>query len=196
MNENTKESKFLDAINQYAESQKEQITQEIEDYKNAKIEQATEQGLQDAYELIRSDIAKRKFAIVKDTAKRERSLKIELFSERSRIADEVFSAAEDRLRAFTQSEDYDAFLERSCKAVAQLFNEESFVVSVAPFDEGKIDRLHALLPHAEIVTDNHIRLGGIKAYCRTKGITADDTIDTRLEEQRDRFIMDSGLKVV
>ena len=34
MNERTKESKFLDAINKYAESQKAQIAQEIEDYKN------------------------------------------------------------------------------------------------------------------------------------------------------------------
>ena len=86
MNELTKESKFLDAINKYAEQQKALITQEIEEYKNAKIEQATEQGLQDAYDLIRRDIAAHKSAIVTDSAKRELNLKKELYSERARIA--------------------------------------------------------------------------------------------------------------
>ena len=52
MNENTKESKFLDAINKYAESQKAQITQEIEDYKNTRIEQATEQMLNAQFDML------------------------------------------------------------------------------------------------------------------------------------------------
>ena len=93
MNEKTKESKFLDAINKYAEQQKAQITQEIEDYKNTKIEQATEQGLQDAYDLIREDISRRKAVIVNDLAKKELALRNELFYERQTLADKVFDEA-------------------------------------------------------------------------------------------------------
>ena len=113
MNEKTKESKFLDAINKYAEQQKAQITQEIEDYKNTKIEQATEQGLQDAYDLIREDISRRKAVIVNDLAKKELALRNELFTERQTLADKVFDEARQKLVAFTKTDDYNRFLGRS-----------------------------------------------------------------------------------
>ena len=138
MNEMTKESKFLDAINRYAESQKAQITQEIEEYKNTRIEQATEQGLKDAYDLIRGDISKRKAAIVNATAKKELDMRRELFCERSRIAEEVFDEARKRLGDFASSD----------------------------------------------------------GYCKKLGITADDTLDARLDDQREWFVANSGLKAV
>ncbi len=196
MNEKTKESKFLDAINKYAESQKAQITQEIEDYKNTKIEQATEQGLQDAYDLIHRDIAARKAAIVTDTAKRELNLKRELYGERQRIADEVFAAAESKLKSFTRQDDYRAFISKSCESISELFGAQACVVRIAPSDAHLREEIASLLPHAEIVTDPHILLGGISAYCEAKGITADDTLDTRLNDQRAWFYEHCGLKVV
>ena len=196
MNELTKESKFLDAINKYAEQQKALITQEIEEYKNAKIEQATEQGLQDAYDLIRRDIAAHKSAIVTDSAKRELNLKKELYSERALIADEVFAAAEEKLKEFAKSDGYKGFLERSCKEISVIFGDHDCAVSVSPFDEGYSELISFLLPRAVIKVDNRIRIGGIKAFCADKSITADDTLDTRLRDQRAWFIEQSGLKVV
>ena len=196
MNEMTKESKFLDAINRYAESQKAQITQEIEEYKNTRIEQATEQGLQDAYELIRGDIAKRKAAIVNTTAKKELDLRRELFSERESIAEEVFDEARQRLRDFASSDGYKGFLENSAREISGLFGEESCVLYIAPFDEKYRDMLSSILPNADIKTDNRITIGGIRAYCKKLGITADDTLDTRLDDQKAWFVANSGLKAV
>ena len=196
MNEKTKESKFLDAINKYAESQKAQISQEIEDYKNTRIEQATEQGLKDAYELIRGDIAKRKSAIVTDTAKKELAMRRELFTEREKIAEEVFDEARQRLVSFVSSDEYRSFLERSAKEIAGLFGNESCVLYIALSDEKYSDLMSSILPNAEIKPDSRITIGGIKAYCKKLGITADDTLDTRLDDQREWFIENSGLKAV
>ncbi len=196
MNENTKESKFLDAINRYAESQKAQIKQEIEDYKNNKIEQATEQGLQDAYELIRVEITRRKSAIVTETAKKELELRRTLYAERQQIADEVFSAAKEKLSAFTKTEDYSRFLERSAKEMKELFGENACTVSYAPFDEAKLPLLKSLFPNATFRADNHILLGGVKVFCAVNGMVADDTLDSRLLEQKQWFIENSGLEVV
>ena len=196
MNENTKESKFLDAINKYAESQKAQITKEIEDYKNTRIEQATEQGLKDAYELIRGDIAKRKAAIVNDTAKKELAMRRELFGERESVAEEVFDEARQKLKDFVSSDEYKSYLERSAKEIYDLFGDESCVLYIAPSDEKYIETLSFILPNAEIKTDSRITIGGIKAYCKNLGLTADDTLDTRLDDQKDWFIANSGLKAV
>ena len=196
MNEKTKESKFLDAINKYAEQQKAQITQEIEDYKNNKIEQATEQGLQDAYELIRDDIRKRKAAIVNEVSRQELALKKELYIKRGEISGSVFKEAEKRLSDFTRSADYSAFLERSLNMIVTHIGNIVCKVYLAPFDENKRDIVLSMLPKAQIMTDNHIQIGGIRVFCPEMGITLDDTLDTRLNDQREWFYENSGLKVV
>lgn len=196
MNEKTKESKFLDAINKYAEHQKAQISQEIETYKNEKIEQATEQGLQDAYELIRADISRRKAAIVNQVAVEELRLRNELFAERQSICDKVFAQAKDQLTAFTQSAGYTAFLERSLHQIREVCGDHPCKVSVAPKDEDKRDMIQNALSGTEVIVDNAIAIGGVKAYCTELGILMDDTLDSRLEEQRAWFIENAGLKVV
>lgn len=196
MNEMTKESKFLDAINKYAESQKAKITQEIEEYKNSRIEQATEQGLQDAYELIRGEAAKRKSAIVNDVAKRELELRHELYAERQRVFDDVFTTARERLTAFAKSDDYKDFLKHTAEEAKKLFGDEKCTIYLAPFDEDKKAFLSAILPEADFDTDNRITLGGIRVFCKAKGVMIDDTLDSRLADQEQWFIENSGLEVV
>lgn len=196
MNTKTKESKFLDAINKYAEQQKAQITQEIEDYKNTKIEQATQQGLQDAYDLIRADIAQRKAVIVNDLAKKELALRNGLFRERQALADKVFDEAKEKLLAFTQSEEYSDFLRRSLEEIKAHCGTAQCVISIAPCDEEKRSLIESVIPDAQITADNHILIGGIKANCPALGILMDDTLDARLEEQREWFIENCGMKVV
>ena len=196
MNTKTKESKFLDAINKYAEQQKAQITQEIEDYKNTKIEQATQQGLQDAYDLIRADIASRKAVIVNDLAKKQLELRNELFRERQALADKVFAQAREKLTAFTKTADYADFLRRSLEEIKAHCGTAQCVVSIAPSDEEKRSLIESVLPDAQIAVDQHILIGGIKANCPALGILMDDTLDARLEEQREWFIENCGMKVV
>ena len=196
MNEKTKESKFLDAINKYAEQQKAQITQEIEDYKNTKIEQATEQGLQDAYDLIREDISRRKAVIVNDLAKKELALRNELFTERQTLADKVFDEAKQKLVAFTKTDDYNRFLGRSLAEIKVKCGTASCDIAIAPADEDKRGLIADVFPDAQITVDPHILIGGVKANCPELGILMDDTLDSRLEEQRVWFIETCSMKVV
>lgn len=196
MNEKTKESKFLDAINRYAEQQKAQITQEIESYKAEKIEQATEKGLQDAYDLIRQDVTRRKAEIVNRLAVEELQLRNEQFEARQEICDKVFDEATDKLSAFTQTDDYTAFLQRSVSEIGDYCGDSQVVVSISPADEDKRMIIEKALSNAQIETDNTIRIGGLKAYCPARGVLLDDTLDSRLEQQREWFYEHSGLKVV
>lgn len=196
MNEKTKESKFLDAINKYAEQQKAQITQEIEDYKNTKIEQATEQGLQDAYDLIREDISRRKAVIVNDLAKKELALRNELFYERQTLADKVFDEAKQKLVAFTKTDDYNRFLGRSLAEIKVKCGTARCDIAIAPSDEDKRGLIADVFPDARITADPHILIGGVKANCPELGILMDDTLDSRLEEQRRWFIETCSMKVV
>ena len=196
MNEKTKESKFLDAINKYAEQQKAQITQEIEDYKNTKIEQATQQGLQDAYDLIREDVSRRKAVIVNDLAKKELALRNELFAERQTLADKVFDEAKQRLLAFTKTDDYADFLRRSLAEIKEQCGTARCDIAISSSDDDKRGLIGDVLPDARITVDPRILIGGVTANCPERGILMDDTLDSRLEEQRAWFIETCSMKVV
>ena len=196
MNEKTKESRFLDAINRYAEQQKEKISLELEKQKADKIAQATESGLKDAYELIKRDISERIAAIRIDSAKKEQELRSCLFAERRRICDEVFERAAEKLRHYAETQEYADALIRSAGGIAAKCGGEPCTVLVKESDLKLSDRLQSIFSNAQISADSSICLGGIKVICQAKGLLFDDTMDASLKEQRARFIEESGLKVV
>ena len=196
MNETTKESKFLDAINQYAEQQKALIGSQVEEYKAQKIEQATEAGLQDAYELIQRNIAERKASIVTEYAQKEYALKRELYAARQRITDEVFAAAEEKLRAYTGTEEYRAAFLRDARRAAGLCGSSACILTVNQRDKALAEEALPLFAEAQIREDGNIAVGGFTALCDEQGVLIDCTLDTKLSAERERFIEYSGLKVV
>ena len=150
----------------------------------------------DAYELIRDDIAMRKAQITNETAVKELKLRDELYTVREDICDKVFSEAKEKLLAFASSDEYSGFITASLNEIAALFDGDPCRVSTSPKDEALRELILSILPNAEINTNPKIAVGGIKALCSTKGILADDTLDTRLAEQKEWFIENAGLKVV
>ena len=196
MNERTKESVFLDAINKYAEKQKATIRTEVEEYKNRRIEQATEEGLKDAYDLIQRDIARQKAELVVEVSAKEHTLRTGLFKKRQRISDEVFQKAHDKLIDYTSTPDYEKRLKQSASEIAALFGGDRIIVSLSAKDMRFADMLAGILPNASFEEDKSILIGGLKAYCKEQGALADDTLDTGLADQREWFIENAGLKVV
>ena len=196
MNEKTKESKFLDAINRYAEKQKAKINAEIEEYTNQKIEQATDSGIKDAYELIRHNVAIRKAALLKDAAQKEYAMRSELFTEREKIREEIFQKAADKLASYTESGEYRESLLRSAESIAAMLEAEACIVSLKEADLQYSEEIIAVIPNATVQADEKILIGGLRVFCPSKHIEIDDTLDTKLEEQKRWFAEHSGLKVV
>ena len=196
MNEKTKESKFLDAINRYSEKQTAIINREVEEYKAQKIEQATESGLRDAYELIQREIAERKAAILVEYAQKHAEIRRGLFEVRNNIADEVFARAEEKLREYTSTEEYKASVLRSAREAAGIISGCACVVRMRAEDTALAEELRAILPCAEITAYEGICIGGIRIVCSEKGLELDSTLDTRLSDQRRWFAENSGLKVM
>ena len=50
--------------------------------------------------------------------------------------------------------------------------------------------------NVEVKADKTIKIGGIKGYCACKGIIADETLDTKLEAQREWFVENAALSVL
>ncbi len=196
MNQSQKTSSFLRAINKYAKEQSEAIRLEAEEFRKQEIEKATKEGLNDAHALILKEISSRKAVIISDIAKREQESRKKLFIKRNEIVESVFADAKEKLASFTSSGAYAEYIKNSAKKIAEVFENKACVVYVRESDLDKVELIKEIIKNCEIETDKKILLGGIKGYCKELSVLCDDTLDTKLDDQRARFAESSGLKVV
>lgn len=196
MNESQKTSSFLRAINKYAKEQSDAIRLEVEEFKKQEIEKATKEGIKDAYALIQKEISSKKSVIVSDLAKREQESRKQLFIKRNEIVDSVFADASKKLLEFTNTDEYHTYILNSVKEIAELFKNNDCVIYVKESDIDKAASIKEHIKNCDVVCDNSIKLGGIKGYCKALNILADNTLDTKLTDQRIWFAENSGLKVV
>lgn len=108
---------------------------------------------------------------------------------RNALMESVFEDVKKKLRTFRESQDYQLFIEQSVKHIKSIIPDgENVVVYINESDMKFSDNIKSVFGYPVTVeTDNSILYGGIKAYCDSKKISIDDTIDCRLNEQRDKF---------
>lgn len=118
-----------------------------------------------------------------------------LCDKRQAIAESVFAEAEKQIIAFTQSEDYVALIEKSLKEI-YLYIRGDMEIFARSADTEKVEsavKNTGLV--CEVRTDDTILLGGIKVKSQTLGKIFDDTLDQRLQEQREWFFSNSRLQI-
>ena len=112
---------------------------------------------------------------------------------RRQVTEKVYAASAEKIKAFTLSDDYAAFLENSVKAAGNLYAGNA-VIHLRAQDEIYKDRLEkAVGREISFETDETILLGGVKISFTDAAVMADDTLDARFEEQKKAFVRNSGL---
>lgn len=196
MTQDNKTSSFLKAINKYAQQQSDAILKEAEEFRQKEIERATKEAITDAYTLIQKNITLEKAKIVSDYAKLSQKSRSEIFVRRNEIVEEVFEKASSKLVSFTKTSEYDEYIKKSASEIAKLFEDKNCVISIKNDDAHKTDMIKAIVPNCTVEFDNSIVIGGIKGYCEELSVIADDTLDSKLLNQRQWFAENSNLKVV
>ena len=189
-------AQFLEAVTAYAEEQSDAIHKEVEAFKEARLQKAEQEVLQESYVLIQKEQEEQRQTIRRDLSGRETAARAALLARRQAMMDEVFSLAKDKLAAYTETPEYDEGLRRSLTEMAARLPAEGTVYTLARKDEGKLPALSSLCPAgSRIEVSADITLGGIRGENLAAGILLDDTLDTRLSEQRDWFLDHSGLTI-
>ena len=114
-----------------------------------------------------------------------------LAARRQALADEAFAAAAEKLRAFTESEDYTAWLQAEAKTLAGRLGQGT-VLYARPQD---LARLGDLPAGCTAEADPSIELGGLRAENKAAHMAADDTLTSRLAAQRPWFLENAGLSI-
>lgn len=192
----SKTNNFLKAIEKYAEEQRSKMRLEAEDFKAKELENAEEQGLKEAYDLIQKNMADINNRIASEQSAAESAGKKLIFERRRTIENEVFQKAEQKLLDFTQTEDYASLLVQSAGNIGRVLRAEDVVLYLRETDMKYKPKLKEAFGNGcTFAVSDAIHIGGIIGASKSMGLIADETLDTKLQQQREWFYEHSGLSV-
>ncbi|MCH5300109.1 MAG: hypothetical protein J1E56_02230 [Ruminococcus sp.] len=192
-----KTNNFLNAIQKYADKQKQDMQQEIETFKAEEMKKAEDEGLKAAYDIIHKEMENNKTVITREFAKKEKESQDELFLERAKMMQTVFDKTTEKLIAYTSTEEYKNKLTLQAQNIAKLFGNKSCIIYINEKDRNFANQLQDCFGgETQVKATPEIKIGGIKVYCEEMNIIADETLDSKLQDQRQWFTENSGLKVV
>ena len=192
-----KTDNFLKAIKKYASAQKKAMRGEVKQLKSERVNEAEQKGIRDSQNLIRAKLHETRNANTALLASKTLEGQKKLYIERAKMTDEIFRLASDKLRDYAQTEEYRQKLMGSAKAVAELFNGSDCVVYINERDMVNSGEIKSFFgENIEIRADKTIKIGGVRGYCESMGIIADETLDSKLEAQREWFVENATLSVL
>lgn len=192
-----KTNKFLQAIQRYAIEQKNAMKGEAKQLKTERLKEAEKTARRESERLVKETLRSARINRTAALAQKTQEGQKELFKERSRMVEEIFGAAAEKLAEYTLTEEYTIRLTESAKAISDLFGEKACVIYVKKGESALAEGFKSLFKGgAEILVDESIKIGGIIGYCADLGIIADETLDSKLNAQREWFIENSSLTVL
>lgn len=191
ISENKNIENFIYEINKTADAQISQIKADTEKYVRSELSKAKKQAMQEIRATRFSELDKLNEQNNTSFSEAEKKESEMLIKRRMELTDEVFSAVVKKVTDFVSSDEYGNFLAESAKKLNDAIGSAVFYLN--PRDE---KYFLSLLPYCkEIKKDNTVEIGGIKAVNTDMGIAADDTLDSRISAERQRFYEYSGLSV-
>lgn len=185
---------FIKSITDVADEKKAKLDAETRDIlagERRQLELAAKKSADEYYRVRSARVKLEAGRRISDTSAEYRK---QVFARRSEIERQVLSGVAERLKKFTESGDYEAFLLGSAKRIAAEF-DGSFTLLMRPEDMKYQTALLAEFPSAEVKEDASIAIGGLKGRSDGQSLLVDDTLDSRLKQQTKWFEENSGLYI-
>lgn len=193
---NKKTDAFLAAIKSLADEECKKIDDETDKIRVERLNtlQGEAEARYKAYEEYEIDRIKadtnRELSAYEDKARKE------ITDLRNELCSNVFSEAFEAINKFTSSKEYKNILLESAKEIAKSFPEGNVEIYLCERDMVLGDEIKkAFSRDCKIIKSDDIKLGGIKAIDTKTNCLADDTLDTKLANQKDWFLEKSGLSI-
>lgn len=192
-----KTDNFLKAIKKYAKEQKTALKGEVKQLKTERLKEAEEEAKRESKSLVKSKLTEQQNRITAELAAKTQEGQRRLYLEREKMTREVFELTTDKLMEYIKTDEYAAKLISSSKEIAGLFGENPCVVYINERDFDKAEQIKAQFSGgADVQADKTIKIGGVKGFCESLGIIADETLDSKLDAQREWFYENAALSVL
>ena len=197
LNQEERAAKFFDAITKDAEERHEEMTRKTRETVESGLEKAKTKAHSQAQAKIERERMLKEQEFNRTVANERTQQRARLTDKRGAITDEVFGDAREKLTAFTESDGYADFLKKSAAGFAAVFPQGDVTVCVRPGDMRFADDIKkAFGRDCKVESSDEITIGGCRAGVVGGSTVADDTLDTRLEAQREWFLENSGMSVI
>lgn len=108
----------------------------------------------------------------------------------------MFQKAQDKLLNFAKTQDYIKLLKNYAGAVSKILKKSGTVLYICKRDEVFIDVIReAYGKICKVEVSDSIKIGGILAVNKVMSLVVDETLDSKLEEQRNWFEENSKLNI-
>jgi vacuolar-type H+-ATPase subunit E/Vma4 len=196
MDNNNKTGNFLSAIKKYSEEERGKAVAEMEAKRTEAIEKAEKASAAKAEAYKKRELSRITAEITSEYAVKNLNAQGEVFKKRDEMVSEIFKSAKEKLRGFSHSDAYGDKLLCDAREIRQTVGERPCTVYLRAEDMNYAEEIKAIFgQEAEICEDKKIELGGIRCYCRELRLVADNTLDSKLEAQREWFSENADLRI-
>lgn len=192
INNSSKTECFLKAINSDADARCEKIKNDVDEYIENEIKKTRRLARQNVRPVRSSEFDRLNEEINAELSENETKEIEKLVARRSEITEKVFAQAVEKIKAFAASDSYRDFLINSVSNIKAAIGDDAVII-LRPDDKKLEAEINAL--GNEVKYDEFIKLGGGKGENLRTAMTADDTLDARLETEKQNFYSYSGLSL-
>ena len=197
LNQNEKLERFAAQINRTAEKSVQKIQRQIDKISKTELDSFREAARKEreekeAYSKARLEQdANHAVAVYASARKKEAA------EHREAIVNRVYDKAREQILAFTQTAAYEPLLKQCIEALAATFEASDACVYVRAQDLPLAERICKNLPQVcSVNASDEIQLGLAFAENRAGTVHLEDTFESRLRNDRPRFISTCGLSIL
>ena len=179
-----------------AEAEAQKLRDEAKEFKDTAMKKAEADVLQELYSRIQDEITEIHTTATRSVSQKESKERQDLLLRREEITRTVFDQVKRRLLDFTKTPAYVDLMKEIAKELGTRCPMEGTIVMLRREDYHLAAKLGEYFgKNVRILADEAIRLGGIKVMNQSSGLFLDETMDSRLEDQKPWFYSHSGLTI-
>lgn len=188
--------RFQKTVLSEAEGKIAEMEKEVKEYEKTELEKARQAEYDKMFAYMQSKVHDIQWKYRQNVTKASLEAKRSLLKYRSDLAGKVFKQVENKLKAFADSKDYEAFLIKSLKESSKKFPCTGAVIQVRPADLKLAEAVKgAFSCPVAVQEDRHNHLGGYKIINEKRGLLLDETFASNLADQHAYFYKICGMTV-
>lgn len=190
MEKNKKLLSFINAIDDEAKKKSDEINTQTNKYLDKRLDIAAKDAKDEAKRKIETVSALIARESGRELAHEQSTVRNEIYTHRKILETKVFERAKKKIFDFCKTDKYKQFIYASAKNISSYFsNEDEIEIHVSQNDIGISDIItSAFSSKFKIISDDSIKIGGIKVCSERRKLIFDDTLDLRLENMKKDFL--------
>ena len=179
-----------------AQAKADKLRAQAEEYRQSALKKAEDEVLHELYSKIQDEISEIRGSTTRSVSQQEAQSRQSLLLKREELTNSVFLHVRKMLLEYTKTPAYQKFMLDLAKEMAKIYHLENSTIMLKADDYSMASQLDEVFgKKCRILADENIHIGGMKLMNQGAGIFVDETLDSRLEDQKPWFYSHSGLSI-